>query len=166
MIGCLRSEFRVQNYGSENTRLSDRYIYHMQSLTQNLRRIVTYFKTKNLKLNVGKTKLVVFSKKSLNSNETLQITIDGQLINLKIEQSFRKFLGVMLHHNLDFQDHINTMLRKMSAGMRTIEIVRRTIPLKSRIALLKALVLSHLQHSMNFLTSITEIQKKQIDKQI
>ena len=72
----------------------------------------------------------------------------------------------MLHHNLNFQDHINTMLRKMSAGMRTIEIVRRTIPLKSRIAMLKALVLSHLQHSMNFLTSITEIQKKQIDKQI
>ena len=133
------------------------------SLEQNLQRIVTYFKTKKLKLNVAKTKLVIFSKKSLNSNKTLQITIDGQQIN---SQDGTKFLRVMLHHNLDFQDHINTMLRKMSAGIRTIEIVRRTIPLKSRIALLKALVLSHLQYSMNLLTSITEIQKKQIIKQI
>ena len=64
----------------------------------------------------------------------------------------------MLHHNLDFQDHMNTRLRKMSAGIRTIEIVRRTIALESRIALLEALVLSQLQFSMNVLTLITEIQ--------
>ena len=50
--------------------------------------------------------------------------------------------------------------------MRTIEIVRCTIAFKSRIALLKALVLSHLEYSMNLLTSITETQKKQIDKLI
>ena len=72
----------------------------------------------------------------------------------------------MIHHNLDFQDHINTLLRKMSAGIRVIEIVGRTIPLNSHIALLKALVLSHLQYSMILLTSIPEIQKKQIYKQI
>ena len=115
------------------------------------------------KLDVAKTILVVFSKKkSLNSNKTLQITIDGQLIN---SQDEAKFLGVMLHHNLDFQDHMNTMLRKTSAGFRTNETVCRTIPLASRIALLKALVWSHLQYSMNLLTSITEIQKK-IENQI
>ena len=50
------------------------------SLEQNVQRIVTYFNTKKLKLNVAKIKLVVFSKKSLNFNKTLKITIDGQLI--------------------------------------------------------------------------------------
>ena len=54
----------------------------------------------------------------------------------------------------------------MSAGSRGIERVRRNIPLKSRIALLEAVVLCHLQNSMTLLISITEFQNKPIDKHI
>ena len=67
-----------------------------------------------------------------------------------------KYLGFFLDQNLTFQDEVKNNLLKMSCGIKCLYSIRDLFPEKTRLMLLNALVVSHLQYSAILLTGITD----------
>ena len=76
-----------------------------------------------------------------------------------------KYLGVYLDQNLDFQDEVKNILRKMATGIKTLYARRDIFPNATRLILLNVLVLSHLHYSSILLTGISEILITTLEKQ-
>ena len=77
-----------------------------------------------------------------------------------------KYLGVFLDQNLTFQDEVKSTLQKMSCGIKCLYSIRDLFPEKTRLMLLNALVVSHLQYSALLLTGITENLMTTLEKQL
>ena len=67
-----------------------------------------------------------------------------------------KYLGDYLDQDLDFQDEVKNILRKLGTGIKTLYAIRDIFQTATRLILLNALVLSHLRYSAILLTGISE----------
>ena len=63
-----------------------------------------------LKLNVGKTKTMLFTSEGLTPNMSLEI--DGQVIDMV---THFKFLGILLDNKLSFENHYENLSKKLSS---------------------------------------------------
>ena len=77
-----------------------------------------------------------------------------------------QYLGVYLDRNLDYQAEVKNILRKMACSNKTIYYIRALLPKKSRIFLLNALVISHLQYSSVLLNGISQSLISTLEKQL
>ena len=77
-----------------------------------------------------------------------------------------KYLGVYLDRNLNYQAKVKNILRKMACSIKTIFYVRDFLPEKTRLFLLKALVISHLQYSSVLLNGISQSLISTLEKQL
>ena len=77
-----------------------------------------------------------------------------------------KYLGVYLDQNLDFQDEMKNILRKIATGIKTLYAIRDFFPTATRLLLLNGLVLSHLHYSSILLTGISENLITTLEKQL
>ena len=77
-----------------------------------------------------------------------------------------KHLGVQLDQNLNYQNELKNLLRKMACGIKTIYCVRDFLPTKTRLLLLNALVISHLHHSSILLSGISRSLISTLGKQL
>ena len=134
------------------------------SLEKNISKLSKYFEINHLKMNVDKTKFVLFGtqqKCSKVSETCLEVNSE------KIQQSKdAKFLGVTLDQTLSFKTHINSLLKKMAVAIKAIQVIRNQVPLKTRITLLKSLVLSQLTHSSLLCCNLQQQLNDSINKQI
>ena len=65
----------------------------------------------------------------------------------KIEEKTNvKYLGVVLDPFLTFQDEIKNILRKMACGIKTLQSIKKPLPVKTRLLIMHALVISHLHY--------------------
>lgn len=133
------------------------------TLKNTIENIVFYFSQHGLRLNIDKTEYIIFSRKTKNPKPNNFINIAGTEIRSKPET---KYLGVVLDCHLSFDTQIKNTLRKMAAGIKTIYAIRDIIPLKARITIFQALVMSHLNYTATLFTDITNGQLKSIDSQI
>ena len=99
-----------------------------------------------------KTELNVFSKKhSRKNDEKYTLTLDDKIIE---EKTNVKFLGVVLDQFLTFQDQIKKILGKMACGIKTLQSIKKPLPVKTRL-LMHALVISHLHYPAILLSGIS-----------
>ena len=78
-----------------------------------------------------------------------------------------KYLGIFLDQNLTFQDEVKSILQKMSCGIKCLYSIGDLFPeKKTRLMLLNALVVSHLQYSAILLTGIFENLMTTLEKQL
>ena len=77
-----------------------------------------------------------------------------------------RYLGVQIGSNLTFENHLNSVLRKMAKAIRSLYLVRNQIPLKVRIDVFKSVVLSRLSFSGVFLQTLTKKNINCINRQI
>ena len=77
-----------------------------------------------------------------------------------------KYLGVYLDGNLNYQAEVKNFLRKMVWSIKTIYLVLDFLPAKSRLFLLKAIVISHLQYSLVLLNGISQCLISTLEKQL
>ena len=113
-------------------------------------------------INASKTEFIIFQKPSIKQN-TILLTVD----NVQIQESTTvKYLGVTLDKHLTYQSEVKQILKKMATGIKTIYVIRNFITENTRILLLHALVLSHLQYSAILLTGITSELLCTLQKQI
>lgn len=109
-----------------------------------LSKLSTWFKANKLSLNLKKTKLIIFCPKNKQYPRT---TIDIMIDNKKIEQvDSIKFLGVLIHENLNWKPHINLIALKISKSIGVINKIKFFIPIHIRISLYNTLILPYLQY--------------------
>ena len=89
------------------------------------------------------------SKNDLGRSHTLKVK--NQIIKTSVE-----YLGVYLDQNLKFQDEVKNILRKRATGIKTFYALRDIFLNATRLLLLNALVLSHLQYSAILLIGIVK----------
>ena len=76
------------------------------------------------------------------------------------------YLGVYWDRNLNFQDEVKKILRKMVCSTKTLYYVRDFLPEKTRFLLLKSPVISHLQYSSVLLNGISRSLISTSEKQL
>ena len=111
-------------------------------------------------MNADKTELLYFStREELES----KVTFNGNLI--KSAESCR-YLGIHLDSKLTFEAHLNVVLTKMAAAIRSLYQVRNHIPLEVRLQVFKSLVLSHLSFRGVYLQTFSAKNVQPINRQI
>ena len=111
-----------------------------------------------------KTELLVFSKKhSRKKDEKYTITLDDKIIE---EKTNVKYLGVILDQFLTFQDETKNFLRKMACGIKTLQSIKKPLPVKTRLLIMHALVISHLHYPAILLSRISANLMISMEKQL
>ena len=67
-----------------------------------------------------------------------------------------KHLGEYLHQNLNIQDKVNNIFRRMATGIKTLYAKRDIIPSATISFLLNVLVFNHVHYSSILITGISE----------
>ena len=68
---------------------------------------------------------------------------------------------------LTFQNEIEIILRKMACGIKTLQSIKKPLPVKNRLLIMHALVISHLHYPAILLSGISanlmiSLEKKQL----
>ena len=138
------------------------------AINQDLITLSDFFRANKLKLNVGKTNMVCFRKKSLEfAKEQLIVTLDGEQIACENQATF---LGITLDSHLSWEPHCNRIANRMAQNAGVLNRVKNFIPLDSRKILYHSLVSSHFTYGLEawgscqprFTQRIRTIQKKAI----
>ena len=111
-----------------------------------------------------KTELIVFSKKhSRKKDEKYTITLDDKIIE---EKTNVKYLGVVLDQFLTFQHEIKNILRKMACEIKTLQSIKKPLPVKTRLLIMHALVISHSHYPAILLSGISANLMISLEKQL
>ena len=112
-------------------------------------------------MNKKKTEYTVFapSKKArtpsyLNNND----------VNIR-ESSSVRYLGIILDNKLNFKEEIKRILSRTACSIIILKDIRNCFPIKTRVTLLNALVLSHIQYSSLVLVGIRKNLMITLEKQ-
>ena len=129
-----------------------------------LEKLIDYFVSHRLNINAEKTQFIVFCKPSKNA---LIKNVELQVRSHSIKQKeCVKYLGVLLDPNLNYQNEVKNILRKIACGIKTIYCVRDFLPTKTRLLLLNALVISNLHYSSILLNGISRSLISTLEKQL
>ena len=120
------------------------------------------FLENSLQLNAKKTELIVFSKKH-SRNEKYTITPDDKIVEVKTNV---RYLGVVLDQFLNFQDEIKNILRKTACGIKTLQSIKKPLPVKTRLLIMHALVISHLHYPAILLSGTSANLMISLEKQL
>ena len=134
-------------------------------LQQTIEKLVNFFESHQLTINANKNEIICFCNSSKKNKfaGSHTIKVKNQIINTSTTV---KYLGVYLDQNLNFQDEVKNILRKMATGIKTLYAIRDIFPTATRLLLLDALVLSHLHYSSILLTGISENLVTTLEKQL
>ena len=104
-----------------------------------------WIENNRLRLNVGKTKTMLITGKRLKG----KLSPDDQILNITTKtgenlQQNRcynyKLLGVILDEELNFNDHIDMLCKKLSKRIGLLRSIRHYLPLKERIQFYNAII--------------------------
>ena len=88
----------------------------------------------------------------MKMDENYTITLDDKTIE---EKTNVKYLGVVFDQFFTFQDEIKNILRKMACGIKTLQSIKKPLPVKTRLLIMHALVISHLHYPAILLSGIS-----------
>lgn len=99
-----------------------------------------WLKSNALTLNVQKTHFVDFSTKK-NDQAQIRLNIGNDLIN---ECTETKYLGMTLQNNLNWNTHIQTIIKKINSKIPLMYQLRDILPNDKRITIYNSLIMSHI----------------------
>ena len=106
-----------------------------------MQKVDRWIKKKQLSVNVGKTKFLLFTK----SSKTLDVFIKGS----KIEQTKSiKYLAVLIDDKLKWHENIDYVANKLSAAYGILCKPRRYVPQNALISVNYSLANSYLQYAI------------------
>lgn len=113
----------------------------IEDINSELEKVNMWLKCNKLKLNVGKTKSMLFTKR--RSLDPLNLIID----NTHIEQvSVFKFLGIIIDENLSWKHHITMLCNKFSKTIGIFYGLRKIFPSYILLTLYKSLFETHIYY--------------------
>jgi hypothetical protein len=132
-----------------------------QQLAENCTSVIDFFNQHKLSVNVCKTDYLYLSKNTRATPPALNI------LETTISPSEEiKYLGVTIDKKLTLDTHIKSILKKMAVGIKALNCISSSIPLKSRIQLLHAIVMSHYNYSSMLLLGISSTSQNKLEKQL
>ncbi len=99
-----------------------------------------WLKVNKLLLNIKKSKYMIFHTKK---EKVLSLTLKIDNVNIEQVAEFN-FLGLSLDEHLDWKCHINKLSNKISQCMGILNILKRFLPIQTKVLIYNSLVLSHL----------------------
>jgi hypothetical protein len=133
----------------------DTTVYHSSSNISSLCSNIEYdlnilsdwFAANKLSLNAQKTNFVIFSPKAIvkATNSVNSLNLDTQKIH---RVSCVKFLGVHIDQNLEWNDHIEHVIKKISCGTYAINSAKRTLSRSNLKLLYYSLVHPYIEYGL------------------
>ena len=111
-----------------------------------LNTVQKWVKNNGLKLNVGKTKYMIFTN-NRSPEDILNISIEGQRL---VKSEHERFLGVIIDSKLSWSQHIKQLKTRLSIEMLSTRNagvmmkLKSSIPNKAKKMLYNSLIQSHL----------------------
>ena len=116
-------------------------------INKELECVFCWLRNNNLRLNVSKTKYMLFLPKSTAwKNLNLKITIDQAAELAQVEQY--KYLGVIIDSKLNWTHHIDYLTKKLSRTLGILLKTRYYLDTKSLLLILQSLFLSHINYGI------------------
>ena len=130
-------------------------------LNEDLRSLSRWLKYKQLKLNIDKTKFMIFSRTVVNDD--VSVIIDDETIGRVREI---KYLGVIIDDNLKFNAHIDNVIKKIAKKYGILCRLKNELTISSKIQLYKSIISPHLDFCPTFLylannTQLLRLQRLQ-----
>ena len=111
-----------------------------EALNADLRQLASWFSSNRLTLNAAKSKSMLFgSNRSPKYRNIQDISIMIDTVRLERVVTF-KYLGVTMHENMTWSDHIDKISKKVNQRIGAIRRVKHLLPLSARICLYNNLV--------------------------
>ena len=96
----------------------------LQKIEKILEQTDKYLTENQLTLNADKTEMLLFTNHTISDPD---FSFKGGVIK---PAHVCRYLGVQIDSNLTFENHLNSVLSKMSNAIRSLYLVRNQIPLK------------------------------------
>ena len=112
-------------------------------------------------MNNKKTEYIVFAPKKARTPSYLNVND----VNIG-ESSSVRYLGKILDNKLNFKEEIKRILSRIACSIKILKDIRNCFPIKTRVRLLNALVLSHIQYSSLMLVGIRKNLMITLEKQL
>ena len=112
-------------------------------LEDDMTRLTDWFRANKLSMNVGKTVCVLFQKDP--TPKTVTLNVDGTEIQSLKEV---KFLGMWLDTQLNWSNHIEKLIIKISRNSNLIKYNKNTMPQDTKLLIYHSHVLSHIQYGL------------------
>ena len=165
-IVCVSSKFEYTMYADDTTlMLADKNINSLHSnLCTELSLLNNWIKFNKLKINVAKTKYILFQNRSIKT--TLPpVSLEGNLIERVVHT---KFLGVYIDENLNWNHHINEVCLKLSRACGILYRIREYLTTDAMMTIYYTLCYPYINYCMSvwactwpsFLNKLVVAQKK------
>ena len=112
-------------------------------LEDDMARLSDWFRANKLSMNVGKTVCVLFQKDP--TPKTITLNVDGTEIHSVKEV---KFLGMWLDTQLNWSNHIEKLIIKISRNSNLIKYNKNTMPRDTKLLIYYSHVMSHIQYGL------------------
>ena len=109
-----------------NLRLINKSLKQINKLiNHDLSLFVQWLRSNKISLNTSKTEILIFRPKGKSITKQLNFRISGEKINTS---STVNCLGVLLHENLQWQRHIDSLITKLSRAVGLLSKIRYYVP--------------------------------------
>ena len=94
-------------------------------INHNLELLIQWLRANKISLNTSKTETIIFRPKHKIITKYLNFRISGEKINLSRTM---KYLGVILHEDLEWQEYVNSLLIKLSRAAGLLSRIQHYVP--------------------------------------
>ena len=122
---------------------------------------IDFFAKSQLVVNKQKTEYIVFSTRKRLTNTVLKV--DNERV---AESNSVKYLGVIIESKLKFDGEVKKILQRMACGIKVLNTLSKSLPEKTKVLLLNAIVISHLHYSALILISLQKSLLTTLEKQL
>ena len=105
-----------------------------------------WYRENTMKMNVGKTEILIIHKTSIVKNFKMFFENDGKLVKIKASPVI-KVLGVKIDHLLNWNSQVNYVKKNSINAIRQVHRINNLLPVKHRIQLYNSLVTPHFDYS-------------------
>jgi exonuclease III len=128
-------------------------------MNNELKNLVTWLKMNKLVLNIEKTVYMNISSKRVETDSV--VLMDDKVIK-NVNQA--KYLGIIMDSRLNFADHFDYVLQKMSRKISFLWRIRRKLDLNHRITVFMTVIAPHIEYCSTILFIMSEERIKKLQK--
>ena len=110
-------------------------------LEDDLRKLVDWFSSNKLTLNIEKTVCILFQK--TGQTKTIELEIGNQTVS---NTSETRFLGMLLDENMNWSSHINNLILKITRNSNMLKLNQSIMPTNAKLQVYQAHIASHIQY--------------------
>lgn len=108
--------------------------------------LAEFSRCNKLFINPGKTQFIRFKPYISRSEEKMSVHVDGTVVT---ESDMVKYLGVVLNHNLLWDEHINMIKTKIASGIGILRKFKNKLNSDTKLLIYQSLVHSHLTYGIS-----------------